>query len=416
MNGRQWILTGAPREARAQIRGALSLRGSRGWWAGPCRVGVLIGLAAGCASGGSGAGESTAMTEGSLAGADVVLARYVLEPAGSSGPVGSKGTVQFEVQRPEGHRDVITREVRSSSPEDGPEDGSAWLPPGVDPDDRALISVRVANATWRSASALPLGQVDPRSFAAAGAGALAADSESAASFARYCERLTLHRDPMAGAPAPGGIARAWFGGLVAPPSAEVPPVVLTLADVAVALFEREDEEGANALVEGGWHVPSADDAWATPRWLALHDMIGGEPFREALRRLVDTHGGGAPVGIAEVAASFESEDAQAFVNAWFRGPSRPRVETSWRHDAERSRVLLRVDQTHEIKGDAIAAYRFTLPVVIVTREGEAIERSVTVERRRELFEIPFAGTPVDVRVDPDATLSSRIELVPDSGA
>ena len=414
MNGRQWILTGAPREARAQIRGALSLRGSRRWWAGPCLVAALIGLSTGCASRGSDAGESTAIAEASLAGADVVLARYVLEPAGSS------GTILFEVQRPDGRRDVIKREVRSSGsddgPDDGPDGGSAWLPAGVDPDDRALISVRVANATWRSASALPLGQVDPRSFAAAGAGALVADSESAASFARYCERLTLHRDHMAGASAPGGIARAWFGGLVAATNAEAPPVARTLADVTVALFARENENKARVLVEEGWHVPSAHAAWATPRWLALHDMLGEEPFREALRRLVDTHGGGAPIGIAEVAASFESEDAQAFVNAWFRGPSRPRVETSWRHDSERGRVLLRVDQTHEIKGDAIAAYRFTLPVVIVTREGEAIERSVTVERRRELFEIPFEGTPVDVRVDPDATLASRIEFAPDGGA
>lgn len=414
MNGRQWILTGASQEARAQIRGALSLRGSRGRWGGPGLAAAAIGLWAGCASGGAGAGEVVAPAAASFAGADVVLARYVLEPAGSAGTVGSKGSVEFEVQRPDGLREVITRELRWSSPDDA----SAWLPAGVDPDDRALISVRVADATWRSASALPLGSVDPRSFVAAGAGPLAVNApgaESAATFARYCERLTLHRDPSSGAPAPGGIARAWFGGLVASSSAEAPPVALTLADVTVALFARENKDGARALVESGWHVPSADAAWATPRWLALHDIIGEGPFREALRRLVDTHGGRAPIGIAEVAASFEGEDAQAFVNAWFRGPSRPRVETSWRHDSERRRVLLRVDQTHEIKGDAIAAYSFTLPVVIVTREGETIERSVTVERRRELFEIPFEGTPVDVRVDPDATLASRIELVPDGG-
>ena len=416
MNGRHRILSTTSKKARVQTRGALSLRGVWARLALPCLggappgllLGLLMGLFTGCAGSGAGREEAVIPPEPSLAGTEVILARYVIDQAAGGE---SRCSVELDVLTPGGSRQTFTRVLSWQ----GVGESGAWLPDGLGVDDRALVSVRTADSTWRSPIAIPLGSVDPHRFVAAPRHPGPAGDESAAAFARYCERLTLHRDPMGGAPAPGGIASAWFGELVAGTSDEAPSIVLTLADVTVALFGREEESLAGALVEAGWHVPSADAAWATPRWLGLHDIVGAAAFRDALRGIVGTHAGGAPIGVAEVADAFESDAAKDFVSTWFRGPAHGRVESSWRHDASRSRILLRVDQIHEIENDAVAAYVFTLPIVVVTEGGDKLEHDVTVERRRELFEIPCEGVPVGVRLDADGTLAGRIEFVSASG-
>ncbi|MEM9803030.1 MAG: hypothetical protein AAGA20_22100 [Planctomycetota bacterium] len=304
----------------------------------------------------------------------------------------------------------------SSSEEPGPvsEDPALQVAP-VEVSERAYVTAPYAGdareGAWRSPIPIPVGAVDPGAFQDPGALQRAASApEERAAFVAFCERLLLVRDPFAGDPPPGGVARAWFGGLVAADERERHPVVPTLSDVTFALFEREEPEVAAALLAGGAHASSPDAEWAVPRWLALRDEVGAEAFRETLRTLVDQTRGGGPVDLARTAAAFGDLGVDGEIRAWLASPARPRVETSWRYDSGRERLLVRVDQVHGIGDGAVEAYPFTLPLSVDFMDGTVREHRVDARRRRELFDVPCDAEPKGVRFDPERTLDGRVDF------
>lgn len=289
----------------------------------------------------------------------------------------------------------------------------AWLPAVLDPASLAMISAEVSAADevyqWSAPRGLPLASIDPRDVAL---GLLADEGVSAAarrSFIAFAEELLLRRDPLAGQPLAGSCARAWFGLLVRARAGDEHPPVPTLADLLFAMFREQDAEGAAELEAAGWYRPSPDADWATSRWLLLRQRLGSVAFIEGLRAVVDAGADGDPLGLEEVAASFPKE-GEAFILSWLRGPAGPLVETSWRFDTERQRLLLRIDQLQRVTPGAAPAYSFVLPVTVTLEDGLVLRRTLEVSRRKELFQLPIEGTPKGVEFDPDQTLEALVKL------
>ncbi len=292
-------------------------------------------------------------------------------------------------------------------------DGEAWLPTVLDPTSRARIVAEVEVGdrvfTWQAPRAFPLAAVDPRDIAL---GLLADEGVGAAaraSFIAFAERLLLRRDPLAGEPLAGACARAWFGLLVTPRAGEAHPLVPTLGDLLFELFREQDAEGASELEAEGWYRPSPDAAWAVPRWLRLREVLGPLDFTAALRAVVDAGVTGEPQGIEDVAAAFGGP-GEGFILSWLRGPAGPLVETSWRIDSERGRLLLRVDQLQRVAPGGAAAYTFTLPVTIEFEDGGQLQRTLEVTRRKELFQVPVEGLTNEVVFDPEQTLDGLVKM------
>lgn len=370
---------------------------------GALSLGVL--LLAGCAAPFS----ASEVDPGSQVSGEVATleASYDLVVDGAGSVTGS---LAVEVADPRGSagewRRLSPRELELGA-------AGAWLPPVLDPTSLAKISAEVSAAgevhRWSAPRGLPLDSVDPRDLAL---GLLADEGVGAAarrSFIAFAEELLLRRDPLAGQPLAGSCARAWFGLLVRARAGDEHPPVPTLADLLFEMFRERDAEGAAELEAAGWYRPSPDADWATPRWLLLRRRLGSTAFIEGLRAVVDAGADGDPLGLEEVAASFPKE-GEAFILSWLRGPAGPLVETSWRFDTERQRLLLRVDQLQRVTPGVAPAYSFVLPVAVTLEDGRVSRRTLEVSRRKELFQLPIEGPPRGVDFDPDQTLEALVKL------
>jgi len=354
----------------------------------------------------------------------VAEARYSLGVDSAQNVAGSIAVAVVDPARPSGDlrrlsaRDLVLVE------------GETWLPRPLDPSSRARIVAEVETAdrafAWQTPRAFPLQAIDPRDVALGLVADEGVGAAARASFIAFAEQQLLHRDPLAGQPLAGACARAWFGLLVTPRMDEEHPVIPTLADLLFEMFREQDAEGASELEAEGWYRPSPDAAWAVPRWLRLRDVLGELDFTSALHAVVDAGVGGEPQGIDDVATAFGGQ-GEAFVRSWLRGPGGPLVETSWRVDAARGRLLLRVDQLQRVAPGAAPAYAFTLPVTIKVEGGELLKRTLEVTRRRELFQVPVEGLTSEgltsegltsegltseVEFDPERTLEGFVKMRP----
>lgn len=238
-------------------------------------------------------------------------------------------------------------------------------------------------------------------------------------FTRFCEDTLLVRAPRGAATYPGGIAGAWFGGLVSPAEGTRGAAVTGLVSVLADWFADVDPASAAALEAAGHTPRGLDDSWVVPRYAALRRTIGEVPFAQALRELVERHRGAGPIDAAAVSSVFRDvagDEAGAFVDAWFKGPARPTLRTNSRYDEARGRLLLRIDQTHEVSNGVPAAYPIDIPVRIVLADGDVIGHSVRMRNRRELLPIDCPSEPATVTIDPDGWFKGLldIEAVPPS--
>ncbi|MFT7168793.1 MAG: hypothetical protein ACI80K_001927 [Paracoccaceae bacterium] len=234
-------------------------------------------------------------------------------------------------------------------------------------------------------------------------------------FLAFCESELLVRRPTLLQFRSAAPADAWFGDLVA---IDPGPEGAALRGLPGLMFQLylgalpSDEARAEAA---GLHALSVEDEWSVPRFLALREMMGEDAFRGLLRQFVDTHrGGDSAVGweaFAEASEVAAPDLGARFVRAWLRNDSEPRVKTRWSYDEARGRVLLRVDQVHELRGGRNApAFPFLLPVRVTDAEGKTLDRVLEVDKRRDLLEIEVPGQPVRFEVDPEDTLAPLLSL------
>ncbi|MEM8714141.1 MAG: hypothetical protein AAGG01_24625, partial [Planctomycetota bacterium] len=304
-----------------------------------------------------------------------------------------------------------------------------------------------AAAAAAQAEAVPAGAPFAREAAVEGSSADALEA-----FLSYCEVELLVRRPGALSGIVGEAGREtgtsslvvppaerWFGGLVAAkPGIEGAAIRGLAAELHRGFMQSLDGEARIALGAEGLarlHVSDAGDDWVAPRLAALRETMEGthgpESFRRVLRSLVDEHrvdragsaGAGAAIGWEELADAAEKEapDLGArFVRAWLRSTKEPVVKARWSFDAARERVLLRVDQVHELRGAGVPpAYPFRLEVLLVNGEGAPATAVLDVDKRRGLFEVPAGFEPADVQLDPEGKLKElmliRMEEAPTRG-
>ena len=235
-------------------------------------------------------------------------------------------------------------------------------------------------------------------------------------FLEFCEAELLVRRGRGGLSSVFAPADAWFGGTLTLKAGDAGESLRSLAGAMHRVFLQGSPKGPGwgAAEVARLHQPSVTDEWAVPRLLLMRQMMGESEFRSLLRSFIDNHRGGDAVGWEEFAAA--AEDAapgfgSRFVRSWLRNSREPRVKTRWTYDESRGRVLLRVDQVHELQGGASApAYPFLLPVRVTTAAGEVTDHLLEVDKRRDLLEVPSSETPAQLDVDPDGLLGALMSM------
>ena len=236
----------------------------------------------------------------------------------------------------------------------------------------------------------------------------------------------------------GGIARQWFGGLVTCADWSEAWLQHGLAEHAAdrwtettrgqeaAQIVRDDRiasalaahaQRPRPLVHG--RCREAEDLFdldhladgGAARLHMLRRIVGEEAFFAGLRRFVAEHAG-TSVRTTDLLQALAGE-AGVDPRAWFEVAGQPALEVFWAHDQERGRVLLSVNQVHEITGGVPAVYELPLDVDLGLGTQRRRHR-VQLTARRALFEIPVDAAPRWVLVDPEAwlpvTITTRKEL------
>jgi len=179
-----------------------------------------------------------------------------------------------------------------------------------------------------------------------------------------------------------------------------------------------DERTPRALVHGLYVQPM--DLFFTghayqggaSRLHLLREQLGDDAFRAGLRRYVGEHQHTA-VTTADLQRSFEAATGVAldgFFADWVHGPGHPVFDVSWRYDASRARVLVRVDQVQALESGAAGAFRGRAELSL-SIAGEHVLHRVEVVDRRHLFEVPCAVEPEWVVFDPRGVWPARVRHI-----
>ncbi len=166
------------------------------------------------------------------------------------------------------------------------------------------------------------------------------------------------------------------------------------------------EEAAAVQLRASWH---GDELRAPLVLDQLRTTLGSATYAEGLARFFGTartseDPDGALRGAMDGVTAF---DLLPFFEAWVDTPGLADLDITWTHDAERGRVLLRVDQVHELRLGAPEAYPITVGVWLHS-EGGGREHRVQLDRRRSLIEIPADERPSWLSFDPERQLPGAV--------
>lgn len=172
------------------------------------------------------------------------------------------------------------------------------------------------------------------------------------------------------------------------------------------LHRLRGARGTRALERASCEHPSdlfADGKLGQRAALALGYLrsdLGEAVFQRGLARFFG-EGRGRSCSSADLRGAFErvaGRDLKGFFRDWVQAAGQPMLEVSWVHDPERERVLLRVNQVHELGPGVPDAYQLRA-LVRVQLESGPVDSWVQVSKRRELVELPTASAPSWVRFD-----------------
>ena len=235
-------------------------------------------------------------------------------------------------------------------------------------------------------------------------------------FLEFCEAELLVRRGSGALPSLVAPADTWFGGALKLKAGPEGDALRSLAAMMHHLFLEAlpTDLGWDAADAARLHEPSVTDEWAVPRLVLMRQMIGALEFRSLLRIFLEEHRGGPAVGWQEFAVTAEETApgfGARFVRSWLRNKREPKVKTRWTFDAARGRVLLRVDQVHELQGGAAApAFPFLVSVRLTSATGEVVDHLLEVDKRRDLLEMPALEAPAQLDIDPDGALSALMSI------
>jgi hypothetical protein len=139
----------------------------------------------------------------------------------------------------------------------------------------------------------------------------------------------------------------------------------------------------------------------------LRDFLGDQVFFSGLRQFFERYkyGAASTWEFKQVMESVSGRRLDDFFTAWFDSHRLPEVRVTYRHEKREGGDILRVRV--EQSGDAFV---FPLGIEWRGREGDTHREKVIVENRSQDFELPIAGEPKKVRVNPDEAVPGRFKL------
>jgi aminopeptidase N len=142
----------------------------------------------------------------------------------------------------------------------------------------------------------------------------------------------------------------------------------------------------------------------------LRSVIGDEVFFRGLRLYVGRNAGRAVVtdDLRRAMEEASGADLAWFFQEWFEVPGFPEFESTWRYDERRKLLLLSVNQVQDIGGGTPAVFRTPVEIGVRDSKGLRTER-LSIERRRQLFEIPAVEKPLFVRFDEHSWIPKRLD-------
>jgi aminopeptidase N len=141
----------------------------------------------------------------------------------------------------------------------------------------------------------------------------------------------------------------------------------------------------------------------------LRGLIGTDAFWRGIRLYYAAHMNGV-ASTADLQAAMEQAsgtDLGWFFRQWLTRTGAPRIEGSWRYDAERKIVIVAIRQTQTTE-----PFRLALDVGLVTAAGEPprITR-VDVRDRETTIEIAADSEPTSVLLDPNVSVLARVQAL-----
>ncbi len=140
----------------------------------------------------------------------------------------------------------------------------------------------------------------------------------------------------------------------------------------------------------------------------LRAHLGADVFDRGIKEYVGTHYGQA-VETADLQQAMERISGLPlgrFFDQWALQAGHPTIETSWKYDAERGRVLITLNQVHD-RDSLPSAFAGSVSVEVRTAEGRRTHR-LEFAQRRQIMEVPCGALPLWVRVDPEGVLPAQL--------
>jgi aminopeptidase N len=142
----------------------------------------------------------------------------------------------------------------------------------------------------------------------------------------------------------------------------------------------------------------------------LRFVVGDEAFFRGLRIYVARNAGRSVVtdDLRHAMEEASKTDLAPFFRDWFESPGFPEFESSWRYDENRKLLIVSVNQVQDIAGGTPAVFK--IPAEVGVRDSRGLQTvRISIEQRRQLFEIPVPEKPVFVRFDEHGWIPKRLD-------
>lgn len=101
----------------------------------------------------------------------------------------------------------------------------------------------------------------------------------------------------------------------------------------------------------------------------------------------------------------------AWFDQWIHSKGYPKLEAKWRWDAIARQGTLHVTQTQMDADAGVGTFTFPLELRF-TVAGQAVSRTVDIERAEHAFVFPLAEEPSAIRIDPNCAVLHRLAFLP----
>jgi aminopeptidase N len=161
------------------------------------------------------------------------------------------------------------------------------------------------------------------------------------------------------------------------------------------LYDAHLYEGGACRLDMLRHELGSETFWAAVRdYLQryLHQVVETDDFR----RVLEEHSG---------------RSLGKFFDQWFRSPGYPDLKVSFEYNSARQEGTFTIEQKQADKEKGIPVFEFNTEIEW-TSGSNSQRRAIHIHSERQLFVVPMASKPDQVRFDPDHKVLYRLEFNP----